>query len=78
MGIATNNKKVHDFSNITLLFSEDIDINREIFIACNNLSLAEELRDNVSERFDFGNILILENKGLPSLYTCDYGIIMSF
>ena len=45
---------------------------------CNNLSLAEELRDKAREMFDFGRILILETKGLTSLYACDKGIILSF
>ena len=45
---------------------------------CNNLSLAEELRDKAREMFDFGRILILETKGLSSLYACDKGIILSF
>ena len=45
---------------------------------CNNLSLAEDLRDKASELFDFGRILILETKGLSSLYACDKGIILSF
>jgi len=45
---------------------------------CNNLSLAEDLREKASEKFDFGRILILETKGLTSLYACDKGIILSF
>ncbi|MCL1917792.1 MAG: DegV family protein [Peptococcaceae bacterium] len=45
---------------------------------CNNLSLAEELRVKAGERFDFGRIVILETKGLSSLYACDKGIILSF
>ena len=45
---------------------------------CNNLLLAEDLRDKAKERFNFGRILILETKGLSSLYASDKGIILSF
>ena len=45
---------------------------------CNNPALAETLRDKARERFDFGRILLLETKGLSSLYACDKGIILSF
>jgi len=45
---------------------------------CNNLTLAEDLRDKARIRFDFGRILILETKGLSSLYACDKGIILCF
>lgn len=45
---------------------------------CNNLPLAEDLRDKAREMFNFGRILILETKGLSSLYACDKGIILSF
>ena len=45
---------------------------------CNNLPLASELRDKAREMFDFGRIIILETKGLTSLYACDKGIILSF
>jgi len=45
---------------------------------CNNLFLAEDLRDKASKRFDFGRVLVLETKGLSSLYACDKGIILSF
>ena len=45
---------------------------------CNNLSLANELRDKARERFDIGKIIVLETKGLTSLYACNKGIIFSF
>lgn len=45
---------------------------------CDNLPLAIEIRDKAREMFDFGRIIILETKGLSSLYACDKGIILSF
>lgn len=45
---------------------------------CNNLALANELRDKASEKFGFGRIIVLETKGLSTLYACDKGIILSF
>jgi len=77
--------KLHGSSNIAVKLLDCIaKCNREIKVDdliishCNNLSLAEELRDKAGERFDFGRILILETKGLSSLYACDKGIILSF
>jgi len=55
-----------------------IEGNELIISHCNNLPLAEELRDKARERFGFGRIVILETKGLSSLYACDKGIILSF
>ena len=55
-----------------------IEGNDLIISHCNNLSLAEDLREQARARFDFGRILILETKGLSSLYACDKGIILSF
>ncbi|MDR2737004.1 MAG: DegV family protein [Gracilibacteraceae bacterium] len=52
--------------------------NELVISHCNNLSLAEELRDEARKRFDFGRILILETGGLTSIYACDRGIILSF
>jgi len=52
---------------------------KELIIShCNNLSLAEELRDKAGKKLGFGRIIILETKGLTSLYACDKGIILSF
>jgi DegV family protein with EDD domain len=45
---------------------------------CNNISLAEELRDKARERFGFGRVLVLETKGLTSLYASDKGVVLSF
>jgi len=45
---------------------------------CNNLQLAEDIHHKARERFNFGRIVILETKGLSSLYACDKGIILSF
>jgi len=45
---------------------------------CNNPSLAEALRKEARERFGFGRILVLETKGLTTLYTSDKGVVISF
>jgi len=45
---------------------------------CNNPSLANELGQKAREKFGFGRIIILETKGLTTLYACDKGIIFSF
>ena len=52
--------------------------NELVISHCNNSALAGELRDKARERFDFGRIIILETKGLTSLYACDKGIVFSF
>ncbi|MCL2321668.1 MAG: DegV family protein [Oscillospiraceae bacterium] len=45
---------------------------------CNNLSLANELKDKAHEMFNFSRIIILETNGLTSLYTSNKGVILSF
>ncbi|MCL2106459.1 MAG: DegV family protein [Oscillospiraceae bacterium] len=45
---------------------------------CNNPSLANELREKARERFDLGRIIVLETRGLTSLYASDRGIVFSF
>ena len=45
---------------------------------CNNPSLAKELGDRAREMFGFARVIILETKGLTSLYACNRGIIFSF
>jgi len=52
--------------------------NELVISHCNNLPLANELQDKARERFGFSRIIILETKGLSSLYACDKGIILSF
>ncbi|MCL2343444.1 MAG: DegV family EDD domain-containing protein, partial [Firmicutes bacterium] len=56
----------------------DTDGNNLVIAHCNNPSLAEELRKKALERFHFARIIILETRGLSSLYASDKGIIFSF
>jgi DegV family protein with EDD domain len=55
-------------------------INKDaLFIShCENLPLAEELREKAKKRFNFGKIKIIEMKGLSSFYASERGVIMSF
>ena len=45
---------------------------------CNNLSLAEKLREAIHKRYDFKNILLVPTRGISSLYASDKGIVMAF
>lgn len=45
---------------------------------CNNPSMAEELRAEIERRYHFAEILVLQTRGLSSLYANDKGIIMAF
>ena len=45
---------------------------------CNNLSLAKDLGNKAKEAFGFARVIILETKGLTTMYACDRGIIFSF
>jgi len=52
---------------------------KELVIShCNNPSLAKDLGERAREAFGFARVVILETKGLTSLYACDRGIIFSF
>ena len=55
-----------------------IDGNDLVISHCNNPSLANAVKDKAREMFNFGRIIILETKGLSTLYACDKGIILSF
>ena len=45
---------------------------------CNNISLAEKLKELVQERFHFKNIYIVPTGGLSSLYVDNKGVVMAF
>ena len=45
---------------------------------CNNMRLAEKLRDAIKNRYRFRDILIVPTKGISSLYANDKGIVLAF
>ena len=45
---------------------------------CNNPSMAEELRAEIERRYHFAEILVLQTRGLSSLYANEKGIIIAF
>ncbi|MCL1791060.1 MAG: DegV family protein [Peptococcaceae bacterium] len=58
--------------------NRETDMKDLVISHCNNPSLAEELCEKAKARFGFRKVLILETKGLTSLYASDRGIVMSF
>jgi DegV family protein with EDD domain len=55
--------------------SEDNDV---VICHCNNLSLAQQLREAIRSRFNFREIYVLHTRGLSTLYADNKGIIMAF
>ena len=45
---------------------------------CNNLTLAEQLRTLIKEKFNFKGIYVVPTGGLSSLYADDKGIVLAF
>ena len=45
---------------------------------CNALDKAESLKEDISKKYNFNDILILETKGLSTMYAYDGGVIISF
>lgn len=53
--------------------------NETLVIAhCNNKTLAEQLQENVKQRFHFQEILIVPTGGISSVYANEGGIVMAF
>lgn len=53
--------------------------NENLVIAhCNNQNLADELKQLISERYDFKKIFIVPTGGLSTLYADDKGVILAF
>jgi len=45
---------------------------------CNNLSLAEKLKEMIETRYSFKEILIVATRGISSVYANEGGIVMAF
>ena len=45
---------------------------------CNNLPLAQKLKEAIHRRYDFKNVLVVPTRGISSLYANDKGIVMAF
>lgn len=45
---------------------------------CNNLPLAQKLKDAIHRHYDFKNILLVPTRGISSLYANEKGVIMAF
>jgi len=76
--VRTEKKSLKKFIEIISKFSSDVE-NKVLGIShCNALSKAEKLRDLVKESFNFKDIVIVETKGLSSIYVNDGGITVSF
>ncbi len=54
------------------------DVKKIVIAHCNNLGLAEKLRETISKRYHLKDILIVPTRGISSIYANDKGIVMSF
>jgi fatty acid-binding protein DegV len=45
---------------------------------CNNISMAERLKELIAVRYAFRDIWIVATRGISSMYASDKGIIMAF
>lgn len=54
------------------------DVKKIVIAHCNNLGLAEKLRETISQRYHLKDILIVPTRGISSIYANDKGIVMSF
>jgi DegV family protein with EDD domain len=56
----------------------NIDGESMVIAHCNNLSLAEKLKNAINQKYRFKEVHIVPTRGLSSLYANDKGIIMAF
>lgn len=54
------------------------EVKRIVIAHCNNLALAEKLKETINKRYNFKDILIVPTRGISTIYANDKGIVMSF
>lgn len=69
---------ISSFLNLIKESGKDTTNESLIITHCNNIDLAEKVRDKIQEKYRFKNVILTHTRGLSSMYVNKNGVIMAF